>query len=133
MAALHYDDTINYSLHPDVVLGPINVVCVVCNANKCESPGFCCNGGKVSEVAPLDPATWALVGRPGVVGKVLFLHLGWSSRTGEDGSELGVGTEGRDMFTPVQSFINCLPKGRRAVAWARFPRLQWHPYTVHSQ
>ncbi len=55
-----------------------------------------------------------------MVGKVLFLHLGWSSRIGEDGSELGAGTEGRDMFTPVQSFINCLPKGRRAVACARF-------------
>ncbi len=80
------------------------------------------------EVAPLGHATWALVGPSGVGWKTLFLHLGWSSRTGEDGSELRAGTEGRDMFTLVQSFINCLPKGRRAVAWARLRRLQWHPY-----
>ena len=81
-----------------------------------------------SEVAPLSPVTWALVGPPGVAEKTLFLHLGWSSLIGEDGSELGPGTEGRDMFTLVQSFINCLPKGRGAVAWARLRRLQWHPY-----
>ena len=67
---------------------------------------------------------WASVGLLGVVEKTLFLHLGWSSLIGEDGSESGTGAEGRDMFTPVQSFINCLPKGKRAVAWARLLHLQ---------
>ncbi len=59
-----------------------------------------------SEVSPLGPVARASAGSPGAVGKVLFLHLGWPSLMGEDGSELGTGTEGRDMFTPVQSCIN---------------------------
>ena len=68
-----------------------------------------------------------------MVGKALFLHLGWSSLTGEDGSESGTGAEGQDMFTPVQSFINCLPKGRRAVARARLPALTVASLYIHLQ
>ncbi len=84
-------------------------------------------------MAPLGPDGRASRGPLGAVGKILFLHLGWSSRTGEDGSELEAGAEGRDMCTPVQSFINCLPKGRKTVAWARLWRLQWYPYNGYIQ
>ncbi len=75
------------------------------------------------EVSPLGPGDGASRGPLGAVEKTLFLHLGWSSRVGEDGSELRTGAEGRDMCTPVQLFINCLNL-RGVVAWARPRRLQ---------
>lgn len=48
-AAFQYDCTIDYSSHPSVLIGPMNVVCEHCSALKFagETPGLCCLNGKV--------------------------------------------------------------------------------------
>lgn len=48
-AAFLYDCTIDYSSHPFVSIGPMNVHCEHCGALKfaAETPGLCCLNGKV--------------------------------------------------------------------------------------
>lgn len=48
-AAFLYDCTIDYSSHPFVCIGPMDVVCEHCGALKFagETPGLCCLNGKV--------------------------------------------------------------------------------------
>lgn len=56
--AFHYDCTIDYSSHPSVQIGPIEVVCNHCGALKFagETPGLCCLSGKVKlPPLPLPP------------------------------------------------------------------------------
>jgi len=49
LCAFHYDANYDYSLHPSVVIGKMDKLCVYCNALKFknEPPGMCCAGGKV--------------------------------------------------------------------------------------
>ena len=49
LAAFRYDAIYNYSLHPSVVIGKMDKLCVYCSALKFknETLGMCCAGGKV--------------------------------------------------------------------------------------
>lgn len=49
LGAFHYDANYDYSLHPSVVIGKMETVCVHCGALKFnnETPGMCCANGKV--------------------------------------------------------------------------------------
>lgn len=46
--AFHYDPTVDYHLHPNVVIGAMDKVCRYCHALKYknETPGMCCSSGK---------------------------------------------------------------------------------------
>ncbi|XP_044597781.1 uncharacterized protein LOC123274285, partial [Cotesia glomerata] len=48
-AAFNYDKKYDYKIHPDVVIGSMNVVCPHCRAKKFqkETAGLCCSNGKV--------------------------------------------------------------------------------------
>ena len=58
-AAFNYNPNLNYHLHPDVVIGKMEVVCPHCSAYKWkdEAPGLCCLNGKVKLIA-LSPDFW---------------------------------------------------------------------------
>ena len=49
LCAFRYDANYDYSLHPSVVIGKMDKLCVYCSALKFknETPGMCCAGGKV--------------------------------------------------------------------------------------
>ena len=47
--AFHYEANYDYTLHPSVVIGKMNKLCVYCSALefKNKTPEMCCTGGKV--------------------------------------------------------------------------------------
>ncbi|GFX49107.1 putative DNA helicase [Trichonephila clavipes] len=49
LSAFHYDNNNDYSLHPNVVIGKIDKICMYCSALKFknETRGMCCASGKV--------------------------------------------------------------------------------------
>lgn len=57
LVAFHYDKSYDYRNHKDVVIGPMNKVCLHCRALKFakESPGMCCFNGKISLPPPIEP------------------------------------------------------------------------------
>ncbi|GFX58732.1 uncharacterized protein TNCV_804371 [Trichonephila clavipes] len=49
LSAFHYDSNNDYSLHPNVVIGKMDKICMYCSALKFknETRGMCCASGKV--------------------------------------------------------------------------------------
>ncbi|GFY31473.1 ATP-dependent DNA helicase [Trichonephila clavipes] len=51
LSAFHYDSNNDYSLHPNVVIGKMDKICMYCSAlkfkNETQTHGMCCASGKV--------------------------------------------------------------------------------------
>ncbi|XP_037926298.1 uncharacterized protein LOC119661154 [Hermetia illucens] len=49
LGVFYYDSNIYYSVHPSVVIGKMDEICMYCSALKFknETPGICCTSGKV--------------------------------------------------------------------------------------
>lgn len=67
LGAFHYDANYDYSLHPSVIIGPMDKVCPHCKAMKFknETPGMCCASGKTDLPQlqpPLEPLMTLLSG-----------------------------------------------------------------------
>ena len=60
LAGRHYIPDYEYSQHPSVDIGKMNIVCKFCRAMKFrhEAPGMCCAGGKVRLPELRDPVNF---------------------------------------------------------------------------
>jgi len=57
LEAFNYRVDYDYSMHPNIIIGQMNKICLYCRALKFqkESPGMCCSNGKVNLPALEDP------------------------------------------------------------------------------